>query len=62
MMLNQYKKFTANESKRYTLQIDTTKQVYNISPSDLFNRIESYFRAVMGAVTKYTGGYPYGKK
>ena len=26
------------------------------------NHIESYFKTVMGAVTKYTGGYPYGKK
>ena len=51
--------------------IEIAKTNYNIprfrkqtfkSPSDLFNRIESYFRAVMGAVTKYTGGYPYGKK
>ena len=51
--------------------IEIAKTNYNIprfgkqtfkSPSDLFNRIESYFRAVMGAVTKYTDGYPYGKK
>ena len=29
------------------------------SAEDLFNKIEQYFKAVMDAVTKYTGGYPY---
>ena len=29
------------------------------SAEDLFNKIEKYFKAVMDAVTKYTGGYPY---
>ena len=51
--------------------IEIAKTDYNIprfrkqtfkSPSDLFNRIESYFRAVMDAVTQYAGSYPYGKK
>lgn len=51
--------------------IEIAKTDYNIprfrkqtfkSPSDLFNRIESYFRAVMDAVTQYAGCYPYGKK
>lgn len=51
--------------------IEIAKTDYNIprfrkqtfkSPSDLFNRIESYFRAVMDAVTQYVGSYPYGKK
>lgn len=29
------------------------------SAEDLFNKVEKYFKAVMDAVTKYTGGYPY---
>ena len=67
MMLNQYKKFTANENKRYTLQIDTTKQVYNImekynDTQITANHIESYFKTVMGTVTQYAVSYPYVKK
>lgn len=29
------------------------------SAEDLFNKVEKYFKAVMDAITKYTGGYPY---
>lgn len=64
----------ANDKYKYLVMrgmIEIAKTNYNIprfrkqtfkSPSDLFNRIESYFRAVMGAVTQYVGSYPYGKK
>ena len=34
-------------------------QVGGWSAEDLFNKIENYFKAVMDAVTKYTGGYTY---
>lgn len=64
----------ANDKYKYLVMrgmIEIAKTNYNIprfrkqtfkSPSDLFNRIESYFRAVMGAVTQYVGSYPYSKK
>lgn len=29
------------------------------STEELFNKMEKYFKSVMGAIIKYTGGYPY---
>ena len=67
MMLNQYKKFTANENKRYTIkQIRQNKYITlwkSITDTQIAaNHIENYFKTVMGTVTQYAVSYPYDKK
>ena len=67
MMLNQYKKFTANENKRYTIKQIRQNKYITLWKSITYiqiaaNRIDSYFKTVMDAVTQYAVSYPYDKK